>query len=298
MPFQRIFDPEEDIVIKIIKDVNGNVAAVCKQLGTSRPTFVRYLTAHPVVQQALADTREEMLDMAETSLYRRVLAGDAWAVCLVPDTPILLADNSTKPINAIEVGDAIRTGRGENHVVTAVHERVYTGTLIGLQVAGSPGILAVTPEHPIWSHTIRNGVDWWGWHPAGQLQIDDGVGIAKYDQCWPLEDILYTEYSGKVYNLTVDIDPTYVANGIVVHNCFFLKTQGRKRGYIERAETFNLKLDLNELSIEQLEKLAAGEHPSLVLGAAAGQNPEGTGTTDPLTIEGTSRSSAASEASE
>lgn len=160
MPFQRSFDPDEETVTKAIRDLNGNVAAICKQLGTTRGTFVRWLSFHPEVQQTLVDAREEMLDMAETSLYRKVLSGEAWAVC------------------------------------------------------------------------------------------------------------------------------------------FFLKTQGRKRGYIERAETFNLKIDLNELSLEQLERIAAGEHPSLVLGAAAGQNPEGTGATDPLTIEGTSRLGAATEASE
>lgn len=53
--------------------------------------------------------------------------------------------------------------------------------------------------------------------------------------------------------------------------CFFLKTQGRKRGYIERTETFNMNINWDGLSIEQMERLAAGEHPSLVL------NQSGTG---------------------
>jgi hypothetical protein len=51
--------------------------------------------------------------------------------------------------------------------------------------------------------------------------------------------------------------------------CFYLKTQGRKRGYIERAETFNLNVNMDLLTVEQLERLASGEHPSLVLGADA-----------------------------
>lgn len=159
MPFVRTFDPDTGEVDKWIRDLNGNVAAVCRQFKVSRDTFQRWLALHPDVQQTLYESREEMLDMAESSLYRRVLAGDAWAVC------------------------------------------------------------------------------------------------------------------------------------------FFLKTQGRKRGYIERAETFNLKVDLNALSLEQLERLAAGEHPSLVLGSSADAGSQGTAADDAHTIEGTSRLSAEAEAS-
>lgn len=151
MPFQRTFDPPEETVSESIKKLNGNIAAVCKELGTTRATFMRYCERHPTIQTTLYESREEMLDMAESSLYRRVLAGEAWAVC------------------------------------------------------------------------------------------------------------------------------------------FFLKTQGRKRGYIERAETFNLNIDLNELSLDQLERLAAGEHPSLVLGSRSQAFAAGTSPTDADTIEGTSR---------
>jgi len=80
--------------------------------------------------------------------------------------------------------------------------------------------------------------------------------------------------------------------------CFFLKTQGRKRGYIERGETFNLNVNLEKLTIEQLERIAAGEHPSLVLGAAS-ETKSGAAAgaaADPLTIEGTSSFSAEEEA--
>jgi hypothetical protein len=143
-----------------IQALNGNMAGVCKALQVSRRTMERFFIAHPELNDELQIAREEMLDMAESSLYRRVLAGDSWAVC------------------------------------------------------------------------------------------------------------------------------------------FFLKTQGRGRGYIERGETFNLNVNLDNLSIEQLERLAAGEHPSLVLGAATASATPGTGAaaTDPLTIEGTGSLSPEEEA--
>lgn len=152
------FNPPEEEVIGAIQSLNGNIAAVCRGLGTNRRTFDRWMERHPNAQQALSEAREEMLDMAESSLYRQVLNGQAWAVC------------------------------------------------------------------------------------------------------------------------------------------FFLKTQGRKRGYIERAETFNLNIDLNELDVEKLQRLAAGEHPSLVLGSGIAALPAGTAATDPLTIEGTGVVGAEAEA--
>ena len=47
---------------------------------------------------------------------------------------------------------------------------------------------------------------------------------------------------------------------------FMLKTQGRGRGYIERGETLNVRLDLNKLTDEQLRRIANGEHPTIVMG--------------------------------
>jgi hypothetical protein len=144
------FDPDEEEVIGLIHSLNGNIAGVCRQMHCSRATMQYYTDRHPNVQVALYEAREEMLDMAEHSLYQAVLAREAWGVC------------------------------------------------------------------------------------------------------------------------------------------FFLKTQGRKRGYIERGETFNLNVNLDKCSIEQLERIAAGEHPSLVLGAATSQSGARGQTIDALAIEGAS----------
>jgi len=53
--------------------------------------------------------------------------------------------------------------------------------------------------------------------------------------------------------------------------CFFLKTQGKARGYIERvdsrSESVNLNVDVSALNEAQLRRLAAGEEPVAVLAA-------------------------------
>lgn len=49
--------------------------------------------------------------------------------------------------------------------------------------------------------------------------------------------------------------------------CFTLKTLGRSRGYIERIETIgsNVNIDWDDLTDDELAKIAAGEHPAAVL---------------------------------
>lgn len=64
-----------------IEALHGNVSAVARDLGVSRPTLYAFIQRHPTLQSALREAREAMLDNAESALYRAVLAGKAWAVC-------------------------------------------------------------------------------------------------------------------------------------------------------------------------------------------------------------------------
>lgn len=54
---------------------------VAAMFGVHRTYIYRYLDKHPNLKATLADTRETMLDNAESSLYKGVLRGEAWAVC-------------------------------------------------------------------------------------------------------------------------------------------------------------------------------------------------------------------------
>jgi len=68
-------------VITAIRELNGNLSAVARKMGVCRQTLYTFIKRHPSVQAVVADARETMLDNAESSLYRAVLNGEAWAVC-------------------------------------------------------------------------------------------------------------------------------------------------------------------------------------------------------------------------
>ena len=76
-PYKLTAEP----VTTAIREMNGNLAAVARKLGVCRQTLYSYIERHPSVKDVVAESRETMLDNAESALYRAVLAGEAWAVC-------------------------------------------------------------------------------------------------------------------------------------------------------------------------------------------------------------------------
>jgi hypothetical protein len=74
-----VLDPE--LVAAALADLQGNVAGAAKRFGVARQSVADLIERRPALQQVLQDAREGMLDNAESSLYRAVLAGEAWAVC-------------------------------------------------------------------------------------------------------------------------------------------------------------------------------------------------------------------------
>ena len=516
---RAIFAPDTALVLDAIDALRGNVGGVAMRFHVSRNTMLNYINARPELQAAVYEAHEKTLDMVETTLENRALAGDAWAVCCAEGTLVTMADGSQQPIETITAGSFVISHRGAVRMVQGVSARKYDGAVIEIEVSGLPRKLVVTPEHPIYAR-LRRGpqltkrcqpLQETDFTPAGVIQIGDllhtpflnyeqsqfsideetafilGIyaaegrafkldqpkqswqmkpkvimrrtqgerggcvefslntqrdaklkaaieryaekldGAAVYirphsqtDQCemvilshrpfanfcanhvgvgsknkslsselmsasvvaqkaflagylrgdgsisarndgskaasitattasrnlayqlllmlarvgvigtlkkgmnnggpdnrapknpkWSLyirprecmklsalldydfaprdnkpgsrialsdgiygrvRSVLSRAYHGLVYNLQVADDESYLAELCSVHNCFYLKTQGRKRGYIERGETFNMNIQLDRLSLDQLERLAAGEHPSLVLGATAADN--------------------------
>ena len=72
-------DPE--LVAAALVALQGNLAGVARQFGVHRSSVQELIGKRKGLQQVLRDTREGMLDNAESSLYRAVLDGRAWAVC-------------------------------------------------------------------------------------------------------------------------------------------------------------------------------------------------------------------------
>ena len=72
---------QADKVQQALEKTHGNVAAAAKALGCERGSLWRYIRKHPGARQVIDDQKETMLDAAEGVLQRRVLEGEAWAVC-------------------------------------------------------------------------------------------------------------------------------------------------------------------------------------------------------------------------
>ncbi len=72
-------DPE--LVAAAITDLQGNVSAVAKRFGVARQSVSELIEKRPSLQRVQRDAKEGMLDNAESSLYRAVIKGEAWAVC-------------------------------------------------------------------------------------------------------------------------------------------------------------------------------------------------------------------------
>jgi hypothetical protein len=64
-----------------LREFSGNMAAVARQFGVTRQAVQDFVRRRVKLQQVANDVRESMKDHAESSLYKAVLDGEAWAVC-------------------------------------------------------------------------------------------------------------------------------------------------------------------------------------------------------------------------
>jgi hypothetical protein len=139
-----------------------------------------------------------------------------------PNTLVLMADGSRKPIKDVKLGDKVlatdpTTGKSAAREVTDVRSHASQRTLVELTIG--TGSVVATDEHPFWVASDKR------WSHA--IDLKPGHKLATPDN----RDATITgtrswSESRRVYNLTVDTDHTYsvaVANGseavaVVVHN--------------------------------------------------------------------------------
>lgn len=138
-----------------------------------------------------------------------VNAAEMGGGCFAADTPVLMADGTTKPISQVKIGDTVRTRRsGKDAVlvsaeVTGIHKTNDRGFLI------INGTLRVTTSHKLF---INNS-----WAEASTLEIGD---LLRDDADRSVEVHLLEWQEGKfeVYNLEIDKYRTFFAGGVWVHN--------------------------------------------------------------------------------
>lgn len=158
--------------------------------------------------------------------------------CFVGTTPVLMADGSERAIEEIEAGDVVLGSNGEHNMVLGVL-RLALGARDLWALNGYDHF--VTASHPFLTADGWKSIDparTAKEHPAvdtAQLRVGDRVlatearplaGVCgNVLTATTLRHVAITKISRRladpalrIYNLTVDGDHTYFANGFVVHN--------------------------------------------------------------------------------
>lgn len=214
-------------------------------------------TGDEFAQMEYATLREEIRRTFSDVEARRILAAlDRGPGCFTGDTPVLLANGSSKPIADIHVGDVVLTrpekqpeAQPQMGVVSKVFVRTRVETLtLTLHRAGNGGedgdpdaatTLTTTAAHPFW-------VVGRGWYPAGALNPGDVVRGLEHDH------IILDVAAGAVttvYNLEIANTRTYfvlpvegvdTAAAVWVHNvCRDLKEFGKMIDELTRPSKYS-----------------------------------------------------------
>ena len=123
----------------------------------------------------------------------------------------IITSNGLKPIKDVKVGDFVLTHKGRFKPVTHTMNREHTGKMCKRTVVGFDDILC-TPEHRFIT-------------PKGQwskaINTKDVTVLTLPDQIVVYQVVSNTQYnySGLVYNLTVEDDNSYSLVNATVHNC-------------------------------------------------------------------------------
>ncbi|PZF99891.1 sugar-binding protein, partial [Micromonospora deserti] len=140
-----------------------------------------------------------------------------------PDTPVLMADGTTQPIEEVSEGDQVlaqdpSTGENSSRVVERLHIN-HDQALTDLFIRTGDGEFAkveTTQHHPFWSESRRD------WVAAGDLQPTEWLRTASNERANVAKVHNYTG-SQEMRDLTVaDIHTYYVLAGttpVLVHNC-------------------------------------------------------------------------------
>jgi hypothetical protein len=164
-----------------------------------------------------------------SQLVSRIYDQKSEGSCLPPGTLVRMADGTQKPIEEIKLTDQVVTAQGNIGTVVHLFVRKATG-LKRLRLRGH-SLLRATAEHPILTQR--------GYVPIGELTRADNVAMPKYEATGehfiqtgqfikvdsrlkrerPVISVEDVEYDGWVYDIEVEGDHSYIADGIAVHNC-------------------------------------------------------------------------------
>jgi len=154
-------------------------------------------------------------------------------LCVKPDT-LVLTKWGWKTIALLRVGDKVVTHLNREQKILRIMQS-NANDLLDITVNGK--VVTITKNHPVL--VVRGSTK--DWVPAGQLTVKDFVCVIPHGVKWSsykeqcqnrsnnhkiggrclseIEKIEPSPYKGVVHNIEVEEDNSYVANGLVVHNC-------------------------------------------------------------------------------
>ncbi len=162
--------------------------------------------------------------------------------CHPAGTLVQMAQGDHKAIEDIRPGDVVITHVGRARKVTETYARTYSGNMVRVEYCGQQ--LVQTEGHPLYvERSPHKGREW---APARDLVeghfltapemaypppfpfVAEQVHQADGYHFLPIDRVeVFTVKGAEVFNLEVEEDHSYLANGICSHNCFE-KLQDRK----------------------------------------------------------------------
>jgi RHS repeat-associated protein len=193
-------------------DVNGNMTAMIKT-GDSKAFSYD-------VENRLIDVIKNSATLAQYfydgdgGRVRKVNYSTAQAgnnTCFLAGTKILLADGTSKLIEEIKVGDMVASYDEKKMVKTSAKATAMFDSESAKEYLLINGSLKVTPNHMFYSQGEWKAI---GKMAVGDLLLDENLNEVTIDKIEKIK----SQNPIQVYNLEVEGEHNYFANGILVHN--------------------------------------------------------------------------------
>ena len=194
--------------------------------------------------------------------------------CFVAGTTIV-TNSGLKSIEDVTEEDYVATHTGLYKKVLKCMNHVHTGSLYRIELKSGNSVLC-TPNHPFYCVTKKDRKTP-VWIEAENLSVEEHLcklvvdfnidGVTPFFDNVEIRDIeIYNNQTDTVYNLQVDEFESYIANGIVVHNCTDFSVAGRHAGGEEGSGTRSSLLWECEkaISIKKPKYLILENVPALV----------------------------------
>ena len=193
---------------------------------------------------------------------------------------LVLTESGYKKIEEIKVGDRVVTHLGRLRCVSAIGNKM-ADNVCKVKVCGRPSF-KVTANHPFFVKSCQDGGEP-EWKPIGECEgmfaamlrsysavknpKNNAVGLWRFPK---IESVEPTGVAERVYNLEVEGDHTYIANGCCVHNCQAFSIAGLRKGLQD--ERGNLALEFAKLAFRLTPRWVVWENVPGVLSSGGGRD--------------------------